>query len=235
MHIQGNKLMTRTLLISLGLLLSGCAYNNMPQAKNFPPTQQKIAVAAQHWGVIATDAVQQTQMALLAQQAAVKDLPVYVAENTTSEFNKAFRNFMISGLVNAGVAVSSKKEGAIEIVYETQVIKHHPRGDAFDPTANGYQPGALTGGVAGFWVLRNALEKWSTRSAAMGTMIAAGAYDAYRFDHPLPTGVELLLTTSIAHLDRYLMRNTDAYYVEDADISLFDPERCKGKSRRNCR
>lgn len=225
--------MKRTLLISLGLLLNGCAYNNMPQAQNFPPSQQKIAVAAQHWGMIATDAVQQTQMALLAQQAAVKGLPVYVEENTASEFNKAFRNFMISGLVNAGVAVSAKKEGAIAIVYETQVIKHHPRGESFDPTANGYQPGAMTAGVAGIWVLRNALEKWSTSSAAFGTIAAAGAYDALRFERPLQTGVELLLTTSIVHKDHYVMRNTDAYYVEDADISLFDP--CKGKSRRNCR
>jgi hypothetical protein len=220
------------LILGCGLM-AGCAYNNMPQARNFPPTQQKIAVAAQHWGMIATDAVQQTQIALLEQQNAVKGMPVYVADNTSSEFNKAFRNFMISGLVNAGVAVSAKKEGAIELAYETQVIKHHPRGEAFNPASNGYQPGALTGGVAGFWVLRNALEKWSTSSAAVGTIAAAGAYDAYRFDHPLQTGVELLLTTSIVHKDRYLMRNTDAYYVEDADISLFDP--CKGKSRRNCR
>jgi hypothetical protein len=115
------------------------------------------------------------------------------------------------------------------------VIKHHPRGDAFDPSANGYRPGALTGGVAGFWVLRNAVENWSKSSLGMGSIAAAGAYDAYRLNHPEATGVELLVTTSIAHQDRYLMRNTDAYYVEDADISLFDPERCKGKSRRNCR
>lgn len=220
----------RILTMSVALL-AGCAHNNMPQAQNFPPTQQKIAVAAQHWGMIATDAVMQTQMALL-QQNLKKDLPVYVAENTDTEFHRAFRNFMISGLVNAGVAVSAKKEGAVEILYETQVIRHHLRGEDFDPASNGYRPGALTGGVAGFWVLRNALESWSESSLRMGSIAAAGAYDAYRLSHPNPTGVELLLTTSIVHKDRYLMRSTDAYYVEDADISLFSP--CKGRSRRNC-
>lgn len=230
---QQRKIRMKWAVLLVGaLLVTGCTHTNMPQAQNFPPTQQKIAVAAQHWGMIATDAVQQTQMALAGQDT-LKGLPVYVAENTNTEFHKAFRNFMISGLVNAGIAVSSKKEGAVEIAYETQVIRHNSRGEPFDPSANGYRPGALTGGVTGFWVLRNAMEKWSSGWNAAASIGAAAGYDVYRSGNPEPTGVELLLTTSIVHKDRYLMRNTDAYYVEDADISLFDP--CKGKSRRNCR
>lgn len=229
---KGKIQMKRTVLIAASCILAGCAHNNMPQAQNFPPTQQKIAVAAQHWGMIAADAVQQTQMAL-AQNSIARTQAVFVMEAGNTDFQRAFRNFMITGLVNAGVPVSASKEGAIEISYETQTIKHASRGEVFDPSANGYRPGALTGGVAGFWVLRNALEKWSTSSAALGAIAAAGAFDAYRLTHPEPTGVELLLTTSIVHNGRYLMRNTDAYYVEDVDISLFDP--CRGKSRRNCR
>ena len=222
-----NLELKRWWVLIAGLAIGGCA-SNMPEAQNFPPAQQKIALATRHWGVIATDAVEQSR-ATLDQELASKDIAVYVAENSTSEFSKAFRNFMISGLLKAGIPVSDKKEGAIEITYETQVISHKSRGKVFDPGANGYRTGTLAGTASGYWVLRNATLDW----IAASTVAAAGGYDYFRQDHPEPTGVEMLLTTSIVRNGRYLVRNTDAYYVEDADISLFDP--CRGKSRRNCR
>lgn len=212
--------------LSLAWVVSGCV-GNMPTAQNYASSQQKIAVAAQHWGMIAGDAVEQTKIAL-HQHLSGGEKAVFVADNSRSEFGKAFRNYMIAGLVNSGVPVSDKKEGAIEITYETQVIRHNPRGAAFDPRSNGYRPGMLAGGTTGYWVLRNASLGW----IAATTSALAGGYDVYRQGHPEPTGVELLLTISIVQNSRYLMRNTDAYYVEDVDVTLFDP--CKGKSRRNC-
>ena len=34
-------------------------------------------------------------------------------------------------------------------------------------------------------------------------------------------GAELIVTTSVANSARYLMRKTDVYYIDDADLSLF--------------
>lgn len=36
-----------------------------------------------------------------------------------------------------------------------------------------------------------------------------------------PTHTEVILTTTIMQGDRYLARNTDVYYVEDSDATLF--------------
>lgn len=210
------------------LLITGCT-TAIPQAENFPPTQQKKAMAAQHWGRIAADAVEQTKLAL-NKHSGIKDKPVYVADNTATEFNRAFRKYMIAELIDAGFVVLSKKEGAIEIGYETQVLRH---ASSFDPQAFGYKPGVATAGVVGFWVLRDALKSFSFSSAGVGTLAAAGAYDVYSAHNPGETGVELLISTSIIHDNRYVMLNADAYYIEKEETMLF--EECKGKSRRRCR
>ncbi|MDO9232748.1 MAG: hypothetical protein Q8N02_02780 [Methylotenera sp.] len=215
-------------LIVSSVFLTACA-TNIPQAKNFAPTSQKKAMAAQHWGMIATDAVDQTRLAL-AKQATLNGSPLYVSDNSSTDFGRAFRKYMIAGLIDAGYAVSAIKEGAIEIDYEAQVIRH---ASSFDPHFFGYKPGMATGGVVGFWVLRDALKYWSTTNLGLGSVAAAAAYDGYQATNPDETGVELLVSTSIIHNNRYVMLNADAYYIEKGEAWLF--EGCKGKNRRLCR
>lgn len=205
----------------LAALLGACS--NQPVGKWQERSQQMKLNAVQHWGLIAKDAVEQTRLAVSSQES-IKNRPLYVTDNRGTHFDRAFRNYMITGLVNAGMIVSDKKEGAVEISYESQVVRH---GASFDPSLFGYKPGMATAGVAGFWVLRNA----STSGLAAGTLAAAAGYDAFKVTEP--TGVELLLTTSIVSQNQYLMRNTDAYYIEKADAYLFEP--CKSRSATGCR
>ncbi len=224
--------LTGVVVMAFVLLISGCA-TNIPQAENFAPSKQKKAMAAQHWGLIANDAVAQTRLALTKQaamQQTIKNKPLYVADIATTDFSRAFRKYMIAGLIDAGFAVSAKKEGAIEVGYEAQVIRH---ASSFDPIAFGYKPGMATAGVAGFWVLRDALLHGSTMGAVLATTAAAGGVDMYNAKNPGETGVELLISTSIVHNDRYVMLNADAYYIEKEEAWLF--EGCKGKNRRLCR
>ncbi len=213
---------TRVYLMVFAMaLLAGCA--NQPIGERYPMTEQKKVEAVQHWGAIAADAVEQTRLALSGRDFA-KDKPLYVMESSGTHFDRAFRNYMITSLVNAGLQVSTEKQGAIEISYETQVVRH---GASFDPALFGYKPGMATVGTAGFWILRNA----STTGIAVGTLAGAAGYDVYKATEP--TGVELLITTSIVHASRYVMRNTDAYYIERADAYLFEP--CRSRSINGCR
>lgn len=212
----------RTSLIVFALaVLAGCA--NQPIGERYPMSEQKKVEAVQHWGAIAADAVEQTRIALIGKDFA-RGKPLYVMEDSSTHFDRAFRNYMITSLVNSGLPVSTEKKGAIEISYETQVVRH---GASFDPALFGYKPGMATVGTAGFWILRNA----STTGIAVGTLAGAIGYDAYKATEP--TGVELLITTSIVHDNRYVMRNTDAYYIEKADAYLFEP--CRSKSIYGCR
>lgn len=215
-------------VLLIAFMLAGCQ-TSIPKAENFPQGKQKKIMAVQHWGLIANDAVDQTRWSL-SKQSLPKDQPFYVADNATTDFSRAFRKYMIAALLDAGLPVSTKREGAIEIGYEAQVIRHDV---SVDPQALGYKPGMATGGVVGFWVLRNAFQHWSTTSAAVGSVAAAGAYDVYKAIKPEETGVELLISTTITHQDRYVMLNADAYYIEKGEAWLF--EGCKGKTRRYCR
>ena len=223
------KLKHRIVLLLTMMLIAGCA-TSIPQAENFPLSKQKKAMAAQHWGMIASDAVMQTREALAGKEFA-REKPLYVMQKTdATDFDRAFRNYMITELVNAGMPVSTKKDGAVEIAYETQVIRHP---EPFDPLMAGYKPGMATAAVSGLWILRNAVTRWSSSSAAAGTIGMAAGYDAWRASNPGETAVEVLLTTSIVHEDRYVMRITDAYYIEQGAAMLY--EACKGRSRRHCR
>lgn len=208
-------------LLVMALCLVACS--NQPVSKWYESSSQQKVEAVQHWGVIADDAATQTRLALNASQLA-SNRPVFVQEGSNSHFDRAFRNYMITSLVNAGVPVSTVKDSAVEVSYQTQVIRH---GESFDPSLFGYKPGVATIGTAGFWVLRNA----STSGLAAGTIASAIGYDGY--SAVKPTGVELIITTSITHENRYLMRNTDAYYIEKADAYLFEP--CRSRSSRGCR
>ena len=183
-------------------------------------------MAAQHWNNIAQDAVERTQAAL---SKISPDKPLYITDSVKSEFDKAFRKYMIANFIATGIPVSTKKEGSIEVKYETQVIRH---ASVFEPDKFGYKPGMATTGMASFWILRDVFETMTT-SNALGTVAGAGAYDAYKATNPDETGVEFILTTSIINDDRYLMLNADAYYIEKAEAWLF--EGCAGKNRRYCR
>lgn len=211
------------ILMTLALpLIGGCA--NQPAAQWYPLSEQKKVSAVHHWGLIAEDAAEQTRL-LLNRSGALQGKPFYVAESSNSHFDRGFRNYMISSLVNNGIAVSAVKEGAVEINYETQVVRH---GASFDPSMFGYKPGMATGGVTAFWVLREGAR--SISPVASAAAVAAG-FDTYKALEP--TGVELLLTTSIVQDSRYVLRNTDAYYIEKTDAYLFEP--CKSRSAQGCK
>lgn len=209
-------------IVMVGFLISGCA--NQPVGTWYPVSTQKKVSAVHHWGLIANDAAEQAVIALAGNQS-IKGKPVYVSDNGTSHFEKAFRNYVIGSFVHSGVEVSATKDGAIELTYEVQVVRH---GSSFDPSLFGYKPGAATAGTAGYWVLREVSRAISPITSAA---VASAAFDTYKATEP--TGVEVLVSASIIHQDRYILKNTDAYYIEKADAYLFEP--CRSLSKRGCR
>lgn len=206
------------------LALAGCV-NSIPKAEYFPPATQKKALTAQHWSGIAEDAAMRTRLAL-AKQGIGTEQAIYVAENAKYDFDKAFRKYLISHLIEGGVTVSTIPQGAIEVKYESQLIRH---GYAIDMQTSGYKPGMLAAGVASFWVLRDVFSSGSNLSRAAATTAIAGGYDSYQHGNADETPIELILTTSITQHNKYLMLNADAYYIEKGEELLF--QGCDGKRR----
>lgn len=219
----------RFLLVTLSVvLLSACA-THRPSAERFPHTNQKKLMAAQHWNFVAQDAVDRTRVTL-AERGFASDTPLYILPNTKTVFNYAFRKYLIANFIKAGSVVSTKKQGALELEFDTQVIKHAT--SLGDPEAYGYKPGMATVGVTGLWVLRDVFEHLNFFNG-LATIGMAGAYDVYKAKNPGETNVELMVTTQITHQDRYIMLNADAYYIENAESRLFEP--CRGRNKRYCR
>lgn len=192
--------------------LTACVHAPLPTPQNFPVTTQMKVRAAAHWQVIAKDVVGKTTMALAK---ANKTGPVFVAhtKNPSSSFDHAFHNFLITELVAAGIKVQTQPRGALTVTYDAQVVRHNsPR--------PGYKPGEMTRLAAGLYVLGNL----AADSVFGATIAGAGALLGLEYlaseDAGRP-GTELVLTTTIADNEQFITRNTDVYYIEWQDGSLF--------------
>lgn len=192
------------------VLLSGCGTAQVPYTSNHATSYQKVARATSHWDILADDVAAQTVAAIGTKKT------IYVAEPTeATDFNRAFHNFLITRMVNKSIPVSSQKAGAIEVQYETQVVMHNSERRA-------YKPGTITMLAAGLMVAYN-VPNWthSADRAAAFLGAAAGADAAVSTDAGSPTKTELVVTTSAIEGGRYLVRKTDIYYIEPADVPLF--------------
>lgn len=207
------KILSAT-LIAVALTTAGCA-SQVPVAETYPVSYQKKAKAAHHWDVLAADVVSQTEASLEKNNYLDGRILYVMPPQEKTIFNKAFGNFLVSQLVNRGLPVSPSREGAVTVQYETQVVKHNS-------DRPNYSPGMLTTLTAGILVARDIALYASAESQVMGGMALVGLADL-GFGHLAggPTKTEVIVTTSITADERFVMRKSDIYYLEDVDASLF--------------
>lgn len=199
-------------------LVAGCSQlAGMPSAEPFPDASLRKAKSAEHWNVIAGDVASQT--AGLRNRPELQGKPLYVSPSgDNSDFSRGFQSMLISKLVNGGMNVATRPEGALQVTYEAQVVRHLAgQGD--------YQPGTVAALAGGILVAREiAIGSASSTAKAVGvTAVIAGAdlLVAHAKLHSA-TNTEVIVTTSLIDNNRYLMRKTDVYYVEDAEGVMFE-------------
>ena len=199
-------------------LVAGCSQlAGMPSAEPFPDASLRKAKSAEHWNVIAGDVASQT--AGLRTRPELQGKPLYVSPSgDNSDFSRGFQSMLISKLVNGGMNVATRPEGALQVTYEAQVVRHLAgQGD--------YQPGTVAALAGGILVAREiAIGSASSTAKAVGvTALIAGAdlLVAHAKLHSA-TNTEVIVTTSLIDNNRYLMRKTDVYYVEDAEGVMFE-------------
>lgn len=218
------------LVATSAVIAAGCA-SPVPVADNFPLSYQKVARTAHHWDVVADDVVAQTSATV--QGEPMKGRSVYVvqpAQNTA--FDAAFREFLINRMVDRGMPVNVcpvKPEAAgfavapaVQVRYTTRVIAH-------SASMSNYRPGALTGLASGVWVGHAIGQSGLSRDAKFGAALGLGALIDWAAGHESsPTKTEIIVTTTIAENNRFLMRRSDVYYVPDADAPLFSKPVARG-------
>lgn len=201
-------------LVGVSAILVGCATSPIPTAENFELTTQKKVRSAGHWELLARDVIAQTSTSLeRAGIGAGTDMHVALPNNA-SEFDRAFRDFLITELVENGKSVMVKPEGAIEVSYETQVVRHRSERPHFVPG----RYSMLTAGLyAIYGISREHLDVQLLGGLALAGLAdyAASVYTGG------PTHTEMILTTTVSSGGRYLARKTDVYYLENDDAFLF--------------
>lgn len=200
-------------------LVAGCSQlAGMPSAEPFPDASLRKAKSAEHWNVIAGDVASQT--AGLRNRPELQGKPLYVSPSgDNSDFSRGFQSMLISKLVNGGMNVATRPEGALQVTYEAQVVRHLAgQGD--------YQPGTVAALAGGILVAREiAIGNASSTAKAVGvTAVIAGAdlLVAHAKLHSA-TNTEVIITTSLIDNNKYLMRKTDVYFVEDIEGGMFEP------------
>ena len=195
--------------------LAGCAYRSpIPLAENFELTVQPKVRSAGHWELLSNDVVAQTLSTLdKAGVAPGTQLHVALPPNPSS-FDWAFRDFLITKLVQSGAPVAQNPGQTLYVTYNTQLVRHNSPRPHFIP---GQFTMIAAGLMAGYGLRHQHLD--AQLLAALG-VTALADYGA-SIDSGGPTNTELILTTTVTRGGQYIARKTDVYYLENADTPLF--------------
>ncbi|ADV01977.1 hypothetical protein ALDI51_44840 [Alicycliphilus denitrificans] len=203
-----------TVAAGAAFVLAGCGSAPIPLSKNFELTSQYKVRSAGHWELLSRDVVAQTR-ATLEKAGYAPNTPLHVAAPAQpSAFDLGFRDFLITEFVQEGATVQQGPGAALEVSYNTQVVRHNSDRPHFIPG----QFTMLAAGVMAAYGLRH--EHLDTKLLATLGLTTAADY-ANSINSGGPTNTELILTTTVSRAGQYVARKTDVYYLENADTPLF--------------
>jgi len=131
-----------------------------------------------------------------------------------SSFDLAFRDFLITKLVQSGAPVQQMPGQTLDVTYHTQLVRHNSERPHFIPG----QFTMIAAGLMAAYGLRH--EHLDAQLLATLGLTAAADYGA-SVNSGGPTNTEMILTTTVTRGGQYIARKTDVYYLENADTPLF--------------
>ena len=211
-----SKTISLAVLAGVVAMLGGCATKSpIPLAENFELTVQPKVRSAGHWDLLSRDVVAQT-LETLERAGVDPNSQLYVAmPHSPSDFDAAFRDFLITKLVQTGAGVRQSPDPTLlEVTYHTQVVRHNSDRPHFIPG----QFTMLASGLMAAYGLHN--QHIDVKLLATLGLTSAMDYTASVYTGG-PTNTEMILTTTVTHGGQYIARKTDVYYLENVDAPLF--------------
>ena len=195
--------------------LAGCAYRSpIPLAENFELTSQPKVRSAGHWELVSNDVVAQT-LSTLDKTGVAPGTQLHVAlPPNPGAFDLAFREFLITKMVQSGAPVMQDPGPALNVTYNTQVVRHN------SPRPH-FIPGQFTMIAAGLMAAYGLRHEHVDAQLLAGLGLTALADYGASINSGGPTNTELILTTTVTRGGQYVARKTDVYYLENADTPLF--------------
>ena len=210
-----SKAISLAVLAGAVATLVGCATRApIPLAENFELTVQPKVRSAGHWELVSRDVVAQT-LATLDKAGVAPGTQLHVAlPLNPSSFDLAFRDFLITKLVQSGAPVQQMPGQTLDVTYHAQLVRHNSERPHFIPG----QFTMLAAGLMAAYGLRH--EHIDAQMLGALGLTAAADYGA-SINSGGPTNTEMVLTTTVARGGQYIARKTDVYYLENADTPLF--------------
>ena len=109
-------------------VLAGCAVPQIPLVETFQTTSQQKVRAAGHWSLVSRDVVDQTAATLLKSGATLESTVHVPMPANASDFDRAFHEFLITGLVQKGWHVlvpANNLNPVLTLNYQTQIVRHY--------------------------------------------------------------------------------------------------------------
>lgn len=172
------------LLLLTPTLLMSCT-SQIPVATNYPYTEQQKMQAAHHWEVLATDVVEQLEQSnKISKTTPMIVVPeFYLPRLRTIPFKKAYQNFLITRLVDAGYnVVEPSGKAELLMTFDIQLVRHNDR-----PVRS---PNIVS---------------------QIGRLLAGSADGAYVGIEA--SKYEVVITTSVKNKHTYVMSHTGTYYI----------------------
>jgi len=210
-----SKAISLAVLAGAVATMVGCASRApIPLAENFELTVQPKVRSAGHWELVSSDVVAQT-LATLDKVGVAPGTQLHVAlPANPSSFDLAFRDFLITKLVQSGAPVQQMPGQTLDVTYHTQLVRHNSERPHFIPG----QFTMIAAGLMAAYGLRH--EHLDAQLLATLGLTAAADYGA-SINSGGPTNTEMILTTTVTRGGQYIVRKTDVYYLENADTPLF--------------
>lgn len=207
------------LFLIVSLLISGCHKLPVPPVCSQIPvpsgsyhisTQQKMQ-AMYHWSILADDIARQIQEFLKKRQCE-NGRSTYVAPSGTTPFEKAFHELLITRLVEKGLVVSYRANSHLVLSFDVQMITHCRK---IIRTGSGVYKSL----APGFYVRSDVRLVGSERQTGAVENLVKSAevnVEAGLYTYLAPN-TEIMITTSLAEKNNYIMRFSSIYYINDPD------------------
>ncbi|NCC25672.1 MAG: hypothetical protein EOM25_10840 [Deltaproteobacteria bacterium] len=102
----------------------GCA-NQVPHPVTYEYSEQQKMQAAYHWDLLAKDVAEDIHQAFMTKIGSVHS--IYLAQNTSTQFNKAFYELLSEALIDRGMTIKLRQDGSMHIEYNVQMLYHPER------------------------------------------------------------------------------------------------------------
>ncbi|MCB2181739.1 MAG: hypothetical protein KQH63_06930 [Desulfobulbaceae bacterium] len=179
-------------------LVSGCSL--APKPAGYLATSQKKLQAVHHWNVLAEDVAAQIKKKFkkISKEEGASTATFYVQDSKATPFDEGFRELLISNMVNDGLPLVREKT-ADSLTVDVEVILIHHK-------ANRHKSKSVT--PIGE-VLRQTI-------SVVRDVVTLGALTNEAIPHS-----EVIVTFYIVDNNKYMVRNTDIYYINDVDFSHY--------------